>query len=132
MEKRCQYYFDLLEIFSEHSSVQPWVGSDQMQKSKAMPTCTSPRRALCKMNNLELDSSDEEKSDENTLLDNQDREEVAEALANARSIIDAQERGKSMKEDEDETIEEKHEDSSFVQTTTTTQTDFCDGDSLSS
>ena len=37
-----------------------------------------------------------------------------------------------MKEDEDETIEEKHEDSSFVQTTTMIQVDFHDGDSLSS
>ena len=35
-----------------------------------------------------------------------------------------------MKEDEDEIIEEKHEDS-FVQTTTMTQVDFHDGDSLS-
>ena len=57
---------------------------------------------------------------------------MAEALANARSIIGTLERGKSMKEDQDETIEEKHEDSSFVQTTTMTQADFSDGDSLPS
>ena len=35
-----------------------------------------------------------------------------------------------MHEDKDETIEEKQEDSSFVQTTTMTQVDFCNGDSL--
>ena len=55
-----------------------------------------------------------------------------EALANARSVIGALERGKSMKEDKDKTIKEKQKDSSFVQTTTTTQVDFCDGHSLSS
>ena len=37
-----------------------------------------------------------------------------------------------MNKDEDKTIEEKQEDSSFIQTTTTTQMDFCTGDSLSS
>ena len=84
------------------------------------------------MNYLELDSSDEDKSDENALSDDQDREEVAEALADARSMIGALERGKSMKEDEDETIKEKQEDSSFIQTSTMTQVDFHDGDSLSS
>ena len=94
------------------------------------PMHMSPRRALCKTNYLELDSSDKEKSDENAPLDGQDREEVAEPLANARSIIGALERGKSMKEDKDKTIKEKHEDSSFVQTTTMTQADFHDGDSL--
>ena len=85
-----------------------------------------------KTNYLESDSSDKEKSNKNALSDNQDREEVVEALENARSIIGALERGKSMMEDEDETIEEKHDDSSFVQTTTMTQADFHDGDSLSS
>ena len=30
LEKRCQYYFDLWEIFSDHASVQPWVSLDQM------------------------------------------------------------------------------------------------------
>ena len=35
-----------------------------------------------------------------------------------------------MNEDEDESIEEKQENSSFVQTTTMTQADYCDGDSL--
>ena len=91
---------------------------------------TSPRRDPCKMNYLESDSSDKDKSDENVLSDDQDREEAAGALANARSMIGALERGKSMKEDEDETIKEKQEDSSLVQTTTMTQADFCDGDSL--
>ena len=43
----------------------------------------SPRRALHKTNYLESDSLDEEKSDENTLLDNQDREEVNRILSNA-------------------------------------------------
>ena len=61
--------------------------------------CVSPRRALRKMNYLESDSLDKEKSNENALLDNQDREAAAEALANARSIIGALEKGKSMKED---------------------------------
>ena len=28
--KRCLYYFDLLEILSDHASVQPQVSSDQM------------------------------------------------------------------------------------------------------
>ena len=84
------------------------------------------------MNYLELDSSDEDKSNENASLGDQDREEAAEALRNARSVIGALERGKSMKDDEDETIKEKQEDSLFVQTTTMTQTDSCDGDSLSS
>ena len=116
MAKRCLYYFGLVEILSDHASVQPQVSSDQMQKSKATPTCTSPRGALCKTNYLQSDSLDEEKSDENTSLDNQEREEVAEAFTNARSVIGALERGKSMKEDEDEAIKEKHEDSSFVQT----------------
>ena len=130
LEKRFQYYFDLLEIFSDHASVQPQVSLDQMHKSMAMPMRTSPRRALCKTNYLELDSSDEEKSNEDASLDNQDSKDAVEALANARSIIGALERGKSMKEDEDEIIEEKNEDS-FVQTTTMTQVDFHDGDSLS-
>ena len=126
VEKRCQYYFDLLDIFSDHASAQPWVSLDWMETSKAMPMHTSPRKAPLKMNYLELDSSDEDKSDKNTLSDDQDREEVVEALANARSMIGALERGKSMKEDEDETIEEKQEDSSIVQTTTMTQADFHD------
>ena len=39
-------------------------------------------------------------------------------------MIGALEGGKSMKEDKDETIKEKQEDSSFVQTTTATQADF--------
>ena len=65
------------------------------------------------MNYLELDSSNEDKSNENALLDDQDREEVAETLASARSMIGALERGKSMKEDKDEAIEEKQEDSSI-------------------
>ena len=43
----------------------------------------SPRRALHKTNYLDSDSLDEEKSDENTLLDNQDREEVNRILSNA-------------------------------------------------
>ena len=66
------------------------------------------------------------------MLHDQDREEVAEALANARSVTCALERGKSMNkdEDEDEIVEEKQEDSSFVQTTTMTQADFHDGDGL--
>ena len=98
-----------------------------MATSKAMPTHTSPRKAPCKMNYFNND-----KSNKNASLEDQDREEAVEALANARSMIDALERGKSMNEDEDETIEEKQEDSSFVQTTTTTQVDFCNGDSLSS
>ena len=114
VEERCQYYFDLLELFSDHASVQPQVSLDQMEDSKAMPTCTHPRRPPHKTNYLSLDSSNEDKSDENASLDDQDREEVAEALANARSMIGALARGKSMKEDEDETIEEKQEDSSFV------------------
>ena len=105
-----------------------------MATSKAMPTHTSPRRAAHKMIYLESDSSDEDKSDENALSDDQDRGEVAEALANARSMIGALERGKSMNKDKDETIEvkEKQEDSSFIQTTTMTQVDLCNGDSLSS
>ena len=130
MEKRCQFYFDLLEIFSGHASVQPWVSSDWMEISKAIPTCTSPRRSPCKMNYLEFDSSDKDKSDENASSDDEDREEVAEALVNARSIIGALERGKYMKEDENYAIMEKQEDSSFVQTATMMQADFCDGDSL--
>ena len=132
VEKRCQYYSDLLEIFSDHASAQPDISSDWMKNSKATPTCTTPRRTPHRMNYLESDSSNEDKSDENALLDDQDREEVVEALANARAMIGALERGKSMKEDKDETIGEKQEDSSFVQTTTTTQADFYDGDSLSS
>ena len=83
MEQRRQYYFDLLDIFSDHASAQPQVSSDQMATSKATPTCTSPRRAPHKTNDLELDSSDEDKSDKNASSDDQDREEVAEALANA-------------------------------------------------
>ena len=54
--------------------------------------CTSPRRAPSKMNYLELDSSNNDKSDKSDLLDDQHREEVAEALANARSMIGALER----------------------------------------
>ena len=131
-ENRCQYYFDLLEIFFDCASAQPWVSSDQMEASKATPMHTSPRRAPHKMNYLESDSSDEDKCDENAQPDDQDREEAVEALASARSVIGALERGKSMNEDEDETIEEKQEDSLFVQTTTTTQEDCCDGDSFSS
>ena len=130
VEKRYQYYFDIMEIFSDCASAQPQVSSDQMETSKAMPMCTSPRRAPHKTNHIESDSSDEDKYDENASSDDQDREEMAEALANARSMIGALERGKSMKEDEDETIKEKQEDSSFVQTTTMTQADFHDGDSL--
>ena len=38
------------------------------------PTCTSPRRAPYKMNYLESDSSNEDKSNENALLDDQDRD----------------------------------------------------------
>ena len=87
--------------------------------------CTSPRRAPHSLNYSELDSSDEHKSNENTSSDDQDREEAAE-----RSMIDSLERGKSMNKDEHKTIEEKQEHSSFVQTTTTTQADFHDGDSL--
>ena len=131
MEKRCHYYFDLLEIFSDHASAHSLVSLDQMEECKAMPTCTSPRRASCKMNYLELDSSDKEKSDENASLDDQFSKEVVEALVNARSMI-ALERGKSMKEDKDETIKEKQEESSFLQTTTMTQADLHDGNSLSS
>ena len=67
--------------------MQPWVSSDQMEMSKAMPMHTSPRQAPCKMNYLELYSSDKDKSDENTSSDDQDREEAAESLANARSVI---------------------------------------------
>ena len=119
-----------MEIFSDCASAQPQVSSDQMETSKAMPMCTSPRRAPHRTNHIESDSSDEDKYDENASSDDQDREEMAEALANARSMIGALERGKSMKEDEDETIKEKQEDSSFVQTTTMTQADFHDGDSL--
>ena len=132
VEKRCQYYSDLLDIFSDCASAQPQVSSDQIVTSKAMPMCTSPRRGPHKMNYLQLDSSDEDKSNKNSLLDDQDREEVVEALTNARSMIGALERGKSVNRDEDRTIEKKQEDSSFVQTTTMTQADFHDGDSLSS
>ena len=57
---------------------------------------------------------------------------MVEPLAKARSVIGVLERGKSMKEDGDKSIKEKQEDSSFVQTTTMTQVDFGDGDSLSS
>ena len=132
VEKRCQYYFDLLETFSDHASAQPWVSLDQMGKSKVMPACTSPRRAPCEMNYSESHSSDKDKSNENALSDDQDREEVAGALTNARSVNGALERGISMKEDKDKTTKEKQEDSSFMQTTTMTQADFHDGDSLSS
>ena len=93
---------------------------------------TSPRRPPCKMNYLESDSSDKEKSNKNASSDDQEREESVETLANARSLIGALESDKSMKEDKDELIKEKQEDSSFVQTTTMTQADFHDGDSLSS
>ena len=67
----------------------------------------SPRRAPSKMNYLELDSSDEDKSNETALSDDQDREAAAEALANEKSMIGALEKGKSMNEDETKTIEEK-------------------------
>ena len=30
VEKRCQYYFDLLDILSDCASVQPWASLDQM------------------------------------------------------------------------------------------------------
>ena len=93
MEKRCQYYFDLLEIFSDHASVQAWVSLDQMGKTMAMPTHTTPKRAPNKTNYLESDSSDEDKTNENALSDDQDRGEVVEALANARSMFGALKRG---------------------------------------
>ena len=63
VEKRCQYYFDLLDIFADHASAQPWVSSDRMETSKAMHT--SPRRVAHRMNYLESDSSDEDKDKEN-------------------------------------------------------------------
>ena len=40
VEKGCQYYFDLLDIFSDHASVQPQVSLDGMATSKAMPIHT--------------------------------------------------------------------------------------------
>ena len=60
---------------------------------------------------------------------------MVEALASARSVIGALERGTSMKEEEggqDKTIEQKKDDLSFVQSATTTQADFCNADSISS
>ena len=61
--------FDLLDIFSDCASAQSWVSSDQMETSKPMPMHTSSRRAPCKTNYLESDSSDKDKSDENASLD---------------------------------------------------------------
>ena len=84
--------------------MQPQVSLDQMERSMVMPMHTSPRRAPCKMNYLESDSSNEDKSNENALSDGQDREEAVEALVNARSMIGALETGKFMKEDKDKTI----------------------------
>ena len=96
---------------------------------------TSPRRAACRMNYLDSDSSEEVKDNENDEHD-QDREEAAEALASARSLIGDLERDTSMTEDKgdpDEKVEkEKQEDLSFIETTTLTQVDFPDGDSISS
>ena len=43
VKKRGQYYFDLLEIFSDCASAQPQVSLDQMGKSRATPTHTCPR-----------------------------------------------------------------------------------------
>ena len=128
VEKRYQCHFDLLDIFSDHVSVQPRVSFNQMATSKATPMHTSPRTAACKTCYLESDSSNEDKSDENALSEDQDREEVAEALANARSVIGALERCKSMNKDKDKTIEEKQKDSSFKKNMT--QANFHNGDSL--
>ena len=125
MEKRCQFYFDVLEIFSDHASVQPQETSDQMKTSKAMHT--SPRRAACRIHYLDLDSSGEDKDNEDDEHD-QNREEVVEALASGRSVIGDPERDTSMNKDEDDqdkTIDEqKQEDSSVIQTTTMTQVNF--------
>ena len=33
VEERCQYYFDILEIFSDCASAQPEVSLDQMEKA---------------------------------------------------------------------------------------------------
>ena len=99
VEKRCQFYFDLLDIFCDHTSAQPWASLDQMKTSKAM--CTSPRRAAHRMNYLDPDSSEEDNSNKNDEHD-QNREEVVKALASARSVIGNQERATSMNEDEDD------------------------------
>ena len=39
VKKRCQYYSDLLEIFSDHASVQPQVSLDQMGKYQNSVQC---------------------------------------------------------------------------------------------
>ena len=87
------------------------------------------------MNYLDSDSSEEDKDSKNDKHD-QHKEEVVKALASARSVIGDLERDTSMNKDEDdqdETIEEEYqEDLSFVQTTTMTEGDFPDGDSISS
>ena len=59
-----------------------------------------------------MDLSNEDKNNENEFFGDQDREDEVEALANARYVVGALERGQSMNKDEDEAIEVKQEDSS--------------------
>ena len=96
---------------------------------------TSLRRAVYRMNYLDSDSSEEDKGNKDDEHD-QNREEVVKPLASARSMIGDLERDTSMNEDyddQDKTVEEeKQKDLPFVQTTTMTQVDFPDGDSISS
>ena len=105
VEKKSQYYFDLLDIFYDHASAQPWVSLDQMKTCKAMHS--SPRRAACRMNYLDSDSSEDDKDNEND-EHGHDREEAVEALASARSMIGDLKRDTSMNkdgDDQDETIQ---------------------------
>ena len=131
VEKRCQYHYDLLDIVSDSASMQPWVSSDGITKSKA--TCTSPRGAGHRMNYIESGSSDKNKDNENNEHD-QDMDNMVEALASTRFMIGARKEyiNKGDKDDQDENIEEKHEDLSFIQTTIMTQGDFCNAHSISS